>query len=85
MLGIFFEPNRSLIKNLTARDLESRKIASLVERLEQALMHAVRFGRNLAKRERRNQEQVRGLFLRKRRAKMHFQSRERSREATMSL
>jgi hypothetical protein len=34
--------NRSLIKNLTARDLESRKIASGIERIEEALTRAAR-------------------------------------------
>ena len=34
--------NRSLIKDLTARDLETRKIVNFVDRIEEALAKAVR-------------------------------------------
>src|ERR1700757_1889828 len=34
--------NRSLIKDLTAHDLESRNAATVVERIEEALMQAAR-------------------------------------------
>ena len=34
--------SRSLIKDLTARDLETRKIVGVVERIEEALAQAIR-------------------------------------------
>ena len=37
--------NRSLIKNLSARDLETRKIATVIERIEQALTQASRLAK----------------------------------------
>jgi hypothetical protein len=41
--------NRSLIKDLTARDLETRKIASFVERIEQVVAQAVRFAKTMTR------------------------------------
>jgi len=77
--------NRSLIKDLTARDLETRKIASFVERIEQALVQVVRFAKAMSKAARREQERVRELYLRKRREKARAQSRERSRQPEMVI
>jgi hypothetical protein len=39
--------NRSLIKDLTARDLETRKIATVAERIEEALAQASRLAKKL--------------------------------------
>jgi conjugative relaxase-like TrwC/TraI family protein len=77
--------NRSLINDLTARDLETRKIVSFVERIERAVSKAVRFAKTMTKAARREQERVRELYLRKRREKTRVQSRERNREPEMAI
>ncbi|MBV8352626.1 MAG: relaxase domain-containing protein [Verrucomicrobia bacterium] len=77
--------NRSLIKDLTARDLEARKIASFVEQIEQALFKAARFVKTMTKAAKREHERIRELYLRKRREKTRVQSRERSREREMAM
>jgi conjugative relaxase-like TrwC/TraI family protein len=77
--------NRSLINDLTARDLERRKIVSFVERIEQALAQAVRFAKTMSKAAKREQERIRELYLRKRRENMRAQSRERRHEPEMAI
>jgi hypothetical protein len=68
--------NRSLIKDLTARDLEARKIANFIERIEQALARAVRFAKAATRAARRKQERNRELYVRRRRAKAQAYARE---------
>ncbi len=77
--------NRSLIKDLTARDLETRKIASFVECIEQALGQAVRFAKAVTKAAKRERERIRELYLRKRRAEARAQARKQSREPEMAM
>jgi hypothetical protein len=77
--------NRSLIKDLTARDLEARKIVSFVDRIEEALARAVRMAKRMTKAAKREQERIRELYLRKRREKMHAESRARRHEPGMAM
>jgi hypothetical protein len=77
--------NRSLIKDLTARDLETRKIVGVVERIEAALAQAIRIAKRMTKAAKREQDRIRELYLRKRRAKMRTQSRERTSEPEMAM
>jgi hypothetical protein len=77
--------NRSLINDLTARDLETRKIATFVERIEEALAQAVRFAKAMTSAARREQERIRELYLSKRRERARAQSTERSRAAEMAM
>jgi conjugative relaxase-like TrwC/TraI family protein len=77
--------NRSLIKDLTARDLETRKITGFVERIEQILARAVRFANKMTKAARREQERIRELYVGRRREKARAQSRERSRQPEMAM
>jgi hypothetical protein len=77
--------NRSLIKDLTARDLETRKIVGVVERIEEALAQTIRIAKRMTKVAKREQERIRELYLRKRREKVRGESRERSREPEMAL
>jgi hypothetical protein len=77
--------NRSLIQDLTARDLQTRKVVTFVERIEQALSEAVRFAKTMTKAAKRQQERIRELYLRKRREKMRVQSRERIQEPEMAM
>jgi hypothetical protein len=77
--------DRSLIKDLAARDLETRNVAGFVERIEQALTQAIRFAKSMTKAARREQERVRELYLRKRREKMHAESRARRHEPEMAM
>jgi conjugative relaxase-like TrwC/TraI family protein len=53
--------NRSLIKDLSARDLESRKIVTVVEGIEEALSQAARFASRLATAAQRRAERIRQL------------------------
>ena len=77
--------NRSLIKDLTARDLETRKILDVVERIEEALAQAIRITKRMTKAAKREQERIRELYLRKRREKARAQSRQRTREPEMAM
>jgi hypothetical protein len=72
--------NRSLIKDLTARDLETRKIVSFVERIEEALAKAVRIAKRMTKAAKWEQERIRGLDLKRRLEKARAQSRVQNRE-----
>jgi conjugative relaxase-like TrwC/TraI family protein len=85
-IGVFRQvANRSLIKDLTARDLETRKLASFVERLERALNQAVRFAKAMSKTARREHERIREMYLGRQREKARAQSREQSRAAEMAM
>jgi len=77
--------NRSLIKDVTARDLETRKIVRFAERIEQALAQTVRLAKTMTKAAKREQERIRELFLKKRQEKMRAQSRVQKREAEMAV
>jgi hypothetical protein len=77
--------NRSLIKDLTARDLESRKIATIVERIEEAVRQAARVAKKLATAAQRRAERIRELQIKKRRQKARSQWREQNRTTGMAL
>jgi len=68
--------NRSLIKDLMARDLETRKIASFVERIEQALAQAVRFAKAMTKVAKQERERIQKLYLSRRRARARAYAQE---------
>ncbi len=76
--------NRSLINDLTARDLESRKIATVVERIEEALAQAIHFAKTMTKVAKREQERIRELYLNKRREKAEAHAREQKRRPEMA-
>jgi hypothetical protein len=77
--------NRSLIKDVTARDLETRKIARFVERIEEALAQAVRIAKRMTKLAKRDQQRIREHYVRKRRAKARTQARRQVREPEMVI
>jgi hypothetical protein len=76
--------NRSLIRDLTARDLETRKIVSFVERIEEALARAVRFAKTMTKAAKREQERIRQLYCKGRREKAEAHAREQKRGPEMA-
>src|SRR5260221_7614852 len=73
--------NRSLIKDVAARDLEMRKIATVVERIEQVLAQAIRFAKTMTKAVKLEHERVRELYLRKRHENSRAYTHQRSRGA----
>ena len=73
--------NRSLIKDVTARDLETRKIVNFVERVEEALARAIRLAKRMTKAAKREQERIRELSLEKRRENAEAHAREQKRGA----
>ena len=77
--------NRSLIKDLTARDLESQKTATMIERIEEVARHAACFIKKLETVRQRRAEQIRELRTRKQREKARSQKREQNRTAGMAL
>ena len=77
--------NRSLIEDLTARDLETRKIVSFVQRIEEALAQAVRMAKRMTKAAKREQERIRELYVKRRWEKMLAQSRVQNREPEMTI
>ena len=79
--------NRSLIKDVMARDLETRKISSFVERMEALLRRAREFAKRMAtKAARREQQRLRELAeWKKRQDKIRAQAREQSRGAEMAM
>ena len=79
--------NRSLIKEVMARDLETRKTTSFVERMEALLRRARQFAKSMAtKAARQEQQRLRELAeWKKRPEKIRAQARERSREAEMAM
>jgi len=76
--------SRSLIKDVTARDLETRKTVTFVERIEEALAGAVRLAKRMTKAANREQERIRELYLRKRREKAEAHTREQKRGPEMA-
>ncbi len=77
--------NRSLIKDRTARDLETRKIATVVERIEEALTQATCLAKKIGTAARRRVERIRELHIRRQRENARSQRRERTRAAEMAL
>jgi conjugative relaxase-like TrwC/TraI family protein len=79
--------NRSLIKDVMARDLETRKITSFVERMEAVLTRAMDLAKSMAtKAARREHQRLRELAeWKKRQDKIRAQSREQSRETKMAM
>ena len=76
--------NRSLIKDLTAHDLETRKIATVVERIEEAVRQAARLAKKLATAAQRRAERIREVQIKKQRGKVRSQRREQSRATVMT-
>jgi conjugative relaxase-like TrwC/TraI family protein len=77
--------NRSLIKDLTAHDLESRNAATVVERIEEALMEAARLAKRFGNAAHRRVERIREMRIKKRREKARSQRREETRGAEVSI
>jgi hypothetical protein len=77
--------NRSLIKDLTARDLETRRIATVVERSEEVVRHAARVAKKLTTAAQRRAERSRELRIKKRPEKARSQWREENRGAEMAI
>jgi hypothetical protein len=79
--------NRSLIKDVMARDLETRKITSFVERMEALLTQAWDLAKRMAtKAARGEQQRLRELAeWKKRQNKIRAQAREQSRRAEMAM
>jgi hypothetical protein len=76
---------QSLIKDRTARDLETRKIANFVERIEEALAKAVRIAKRVTKVAKQERERTRELYLRRRREKVQAYGRKRNRGLEMAI
>jgi conjugative relaxase-like TrwC/TraI family protein len=77
--------NRSLIKDLTARDLETRTIATLVERVDEALMQAARLAKKFANAAQRRAERIREMRIKKQQEKARSHSCEQKRAAGMAF
>jgi len=73
--------NRSLIKDLTARDLEARKIAKIMERVEEALTQASRLAKRFATAAQRSAERIREIRTKKRWEMVRATRREQNRAA----
>ena len=73
--------NRSLIKDLTARDLEARKIAKIIERVEESLTQASRLAKRFATAAQRSAERIREIRTKKRREMVRATRREQNRAA----
>jgi hypothetical protein len=72
--------NRSLIKDTTARDLETRNIEAVLGRLDEAVIHA----KKLVTAPLRSAERIRELRIKKRREKARSQRRQENRGAEMA-
>ena len=77
--------NRSLIKDLTARDLETRNIATIVERIQEALTQATRRATKIGTAARRRVERIRELRIKRQHENVRSQWGERTRAAEMTL
>jgi hypothetical protein len=76
--------NRSLIKDTTARDLETRNIEAVLGRLEEAVRQAVIHAKKLVTAPLRSAERIRELRIKKRREKARSQRRQENRGAEMA-
>jgi len=77
--------NRSLIRDMTARDLETRKIETILERVEEAVRQAVTIAKKLVNAPQKRAERIRELRIKNRREKTRSQRREENRGAKMSI
>jgi hypothetical protein len=77
--------NRSLIKNLSARDLETRKIATVIERIEEALTQASRLAKKFSNAAHERAERIREMRIKKQQEKARSQWREQNRAAGMAF
>jgi conjugative relaxase-like TrwC/TraI family protein len=75
--------NRSLIKDITARDLEARKIEAVLGRLEEAMRQAVIHAKKLVTAPLRSAGRIRKLRIKKRREQARSQRRQENRGAEM--
>jgi hypothetical protein len=76
--------NRSLIKDVTARDLETQKIVNFGERIEEALARAIRLAKRMTKAAKREQGRIHELYRKKRRGKAEAHAREQKRGPEMA-
>jgi len=76
--------NRSLIKDTTARDLETRNIEAVLGRLEEAVRQAVIHAKKLVTAPLRSAERIRELRIKKRREKARSQRRQENRGTEMA-
>jgi hypothetical protein len=77
--------NRSLIKDITARDLEGRTMETVLGRVEEAVRQAVIHARKLVTAPLRSAGRVRELRIKKRREKARCQRREENHGAKMAI
>jgi hypothetical protein len=77
--------NRSLIKDMTAHDLETLKIETVLERVEEALRQAVTLAKKLVTAPQRRAERIRELRIKKRREKTRSQRREQNRTPEVAV
>jgi hypothetical protein len=77
--------NRSLIKDVTARDLETRNIEAVLGRVEEAVRQAVTLAKKLVTAPQRRAERIREQWIKKRREKARSQRREENRAAEMAI
>ena len=77
--------NRSLIKDITARDLETRNIEAVLGRVEEAVRQAVALATKVLTAPQRRAERIRELRLKKRRQKAQSQARQENRGAQMAI
>jgi hypothetical protein len=76
--------NRLLIRDLTARDVETQRITGFVERVEEPLAQEVRMAESMTNTAKREQERIRELYSwNKRGDKIRAQAREQNRGAEM--
>jgi hypothetical protein len=77
--------NRSLIKDITARDLETRNIETVLGRLEEAVRQAVALATKVLTAPQWRVERIRELRIKKRREKARSQRRQENRGAEMAI
>jgi hypothetical protein len=77
--------DRSLIKDLSARDLETRKIATVIERIEEAVTQAARLAKKFGNAAYWRAERLREMGIKKHQEKARSQRRERNRAAGMAF
>jgi conjugative relaxase-like TrwC/TraI family protein len=77
--------NRSLIKDTTARDLETLQIETVLERVEEAVRQTVTLAKKLLTAPQRRAERIRELRIKKRREKARSQWREENRGTEMAI
>ena len=83
--GAVFDGPASLTKDRTARNLETQKIVSFVERIEEALAKAAPMTKLVTKIVKQEQERIRESYLRRRREKVQAYGRKRNRGVEMAM